>query len=78
MAERKKGWTIFNKPQQGMEGDVIITQEVFRWEAAGMKEGKVLGNLKATGIRPKFIEKIEAQGIFLPPTVFGLDPRFYQ
>lgn len=63
---------------QGMEGDVIITQEVFKWEGNGMKDGKVLGYLKATGIRPKFIEKIEAAGIFLAPNIFGLDPRFYQ
>jgi len=63
---------------QGMEGDVIISQEVFRWENAGVKDGKVLGALKATGIRPKFIERIEAAGIFLPPSIFGLDPRFYQ
>ncbi len=63
---------------QGMEGDVIITQEIFRWEGGGIKDGKVLGQLKATGIRPKFIEKIEAAGIYLPPSIFGLDPRFYQ
>jgi len=63
---------------QGMEGEVIVTQEVSRWEPAGIKDGKVLGNLKPTGIRPKFVEKIEAQGIFLPPTIFGMDPRFYQ
>lgn len=63
---------------QGMEGEVIITQEVFRWEGAGVKDGKVLGYLKSTGIRPKFIEKIEANGIFLPPSVFGVDPRFYK
>ncbi len=63
---------------QGMEGEVIITQEIFKWENAGMKDGKVMGYLKATGIRPKFIERIEALGIFLPPNIFGLDPRFYQ
>jgi pilus assembly protein CpaF len=63
---------------QGMEGEVIITQEVFRWEGAGVKDGKVMGYLKSTGIRPKFIERIEAAGIYLPPNVFGLDPRFYQ
>lgn len=63
---------------QGMEGDVIITQEIFKFEAAGVKDGKVLGGLKATGIRPKFIEKIEASGIFLSPAIFGLDARFYQ
>lgn len=63
---------------QGMEGDIILTQEVFRWEGGAMKDGKVLGQLKATGIRPKFIEKIEGHGIFLPPSIFGLDPRYYQ
>lgn len=63
---------------QGMEGDVIIMQEIFKFESAGVKEGKVLGQLKASGIRPKFTEKIEATGIFLPPNIFGLDPRFYQ
>lgn len=63
---------------QGMEGDVIITQEIFKWEHGGIKDGKIIGHLKATGIRPKFIEKIESHQIFLPPTIFGLDPRFYQ
>ena len=63
---------------QGMEGDVIISQEIFKWEGAGVKDGKILGTLKATGIRPKFIEKIEAHGIYLPPSIFGLDPRFYE
>lgn len=63
---------------QGMEGEVIITQEVFKWENTGMKDGKVTGYLKPTGIRPKFIERIEAAGMFLPPNIFGLDPRFYQ
>ncbi len=63
---------------QGMEGEVIISQEIFRWESGGVKDGKVLGQLRATGIRPKFIEKIESYGIFLPPNIFGLDPRFYQ
>lgn len=63
---------------QGMEGDVIVSQEVFKFEQSGQKDGKIIGKLKATGIRPKFAEKIEAAGIFLPPSVFGLDPRFYQ
>ncbi len=63
---------------QGMEGDVIVSQDIFKFEYAGQKDGKVVGRLKPTGIRPKFIEKIEASGIFLPPNIFGLDPRFYQ
>jgi pilus assembly protein CpaF len=62
---------------QGMEGEVIVTQEIFRFESSGMKDGHILGQLKATGIRPKFMEKVESVGLFLPPSIFGLDPRFY-
>jgi pilus assembly protein CpaF len=62
---------------QGMEGDMIVTQDVFKFEQTAIKDGKILGRLKATGIRPKFIEKLEASSIFLPPNIFGLDPRFY-
>ncbi len=63
---------------QGMEGDVIVSQEIFKFEQSAVKDGKIIGKLKATGIRPKFAEKIEGAGIFLPPSIFGLDPRFYQ
>ncbi|MBI4788166.1 MAG: CpaF family protein [Chloroflexi bacterium] len=63
---------------QGMEGDVIVTQEVFKFEHAGIQDGKVLGKLKATGVRPKFMEKIEAASIFLAPQIFGQDTRFFQ
>lgn len=62
---------------QGMEGDVIVTQEVFKFENAGIKDGQVLGKLKPTGIRPKFMEKIEAANIFLPPQIFGVDSRLF-
>jgi pilus assembly protein CpaF len=63
---------------QGMEGEVIVTQEVFKFENAGVKDGKILGKLKPTGIRPKFMEKIEAANIFLPPQIFGVDTRMFQ
>jgi len=63
---------------QGMEGDVIVTQDIFKFEHAGVKDGKVLGRLKPTGIRPKFMERLEASNIFLPPQIFGLDSRFFQ
>jgi pilus assembly protein CpaF len=63
---------------QGMESDVIVSQDIFKFEHAGVKDGHVAGKLKATGIRPKFMEKVEGSGIFLPPNIFGLDPRFYQ
>ena len=56
---------------QGMEGDVIVMQDVFVFEQTGLIEGKIQGRLKATGIRPKFVEKFEIMGINLPPGLFG-------
>ena len=56
---------------QGMEGDIIVMQDVFIFEQTGIVEGKIQGRLKPTGIRPKFVEKFEVMGIHLPPGVFG-------
>ena len=55
---------------QGMEGDVIVMQDVFVFEQTGVQEGRIQGRLKPTGIRPKFVEKFEIQGIHLPPGLF--------
>jgi pilus assembly protein CpaF len=56
---------------QGMEGDVIVMQDIFVFEQTGVEEGKIQGRLRPTGIRPKFVEKFDAAGIHLPPNVFG-------
>ncbi len=56
---------------QGMEGDVIVMQDVFVFEQTGVVEGKIQGRLKPTGIRPKFVEKFEVMGINLPAGLFG-------
>ena len=56
---------------QGMEGDVIVMQDIFVFEQTGVVEGKIQGKLRPTGIRPKFVEKFEVAGIHLPPNVFG-------
>jgi pilus assembly protein CpaF len=40
-----------------------------------MENGKVLGHMRPTGLRPKFMEKIEATGIHLPPSIFGVGTR---
>ena len=56
---------------QGMEGDVIVMQDIFVFEQTGVVEGKIQGKLRPTGIRPKFVEKFEAAGIHLTPNVFG-------
>jgi pilus assembly protein CpaF len=56
---------------QGMEGDVVVMQDVFRFEQAGQKDGRILGRLQPTGIRPKFADKFERAGIHLPGSIFG-------
>ncbi len=54
-----------------MEGDVITLQEIFTFEKRGIdKEGKVLGRFRATGIRPKFSEKMEMAGLEVPEELF--------
>jgi pilus assembly protein CpaF len=60
---------------QGMEGDVITMSDIFKFELAGYEEGKVIGSLRPTGLRPKSMEKIEAEGIQLPPSIFGVGGR---
>jgi len=61
---------------QGMEGDVIVMQDIFVFEQTGYEGGKVIGRLRPTGIRPKFMDKIEAAGIHLPPGIFGVGDRY--
>jgi pilus assembly protein CpaF len=56
---------------QGMEGDTIVMQDVFVFEQTGVIDGKIQGRLKPTGIRPKFVELFESQGIHLPNNIFG-------
>lgn len=57
---------------QGMEGDTIVQQEIFKLEILGKTtEGKVLCEHRATGVRPKFTSRLEAHGFKLPPSIFG-------
>jgi pilus assembly protein CpaF len=57
---------------QGMEGDVVTMQDIFVFEQKGVDpNGKILGRLKPTGIRPKFYEKFEISGIQLPSDLFA-------
>ncbi len=56
----------------GMEGNVITMQDIFVFEKEGINEqGVVLGRYKATGIRPKFTERLEQAGILLPAELFA-------
>jgi pilus assembly protein CpaF len=59
----------------GMEGDVITMTDIFIFEQTGFENGKVIGRLRPTGLRPKGMEKIEAAGIHLPPSIFGVGSR---
>jgi pilus assembly protein CpaF len=60
---------------QGMEGDVITMSEIFRFEQTNIENGKVIGRLRPTGLRPKFMWKIQEAGIMLPPSIFGIGSR---
>src|SRR5512133_307164 len=56
----------------GMEGDTIVLTDIFNFEQTGIStDGKVLGELKPTGIRPLFSPRLEAAGFKLGPEVFG-------
>jgi pilus assembly protein CpaF len=57
----------------GMEGDVVVLQDIFVFEQTGIDErGKIVGQLRPTGVRPKFIEKFESMNIYLPSHIFGI------
>ena len=60
---------------QGMEGEIITMSDIFVFERQGIENGKVIGRLIPTGLRPKFMDKLEAAGIRLPPSIFGLGVR---
>jgi pilus assembly protein CpaF len=59
----------------GMEGEVITMTDIFVFEHTGMENGKIVGRLRPTGLRPKFMDKIETAGINLPPSIFGIGER---
>jgi pilus assembly protein CpaF len=60
---------------QGMEGDTIVMQDIFRFVQTGVKNGRVEGYFTPTGVRPKFMDKIEAAGLAVPPSTFAPSPN---
>jgi pilus assembly protein CpaF len=55
----------------GMEGDVIIMQDIFRFKQLGIDQnGRAFGQFEATGVRPTFVPRLEAAGIKLPSNLF--------
>lgn len=56
---------------QHMEGDVITTQDLFRFEQTGMDEnGKLTGHFVSTGMQPGFMDKFQVNGVSLPDDFF--------
>jgi pilus assembly protein CpaF len=61
----------------GMEGDVVTMQEIFAYRQTGIDaEGKVIGHFQATGIRPKFTDKLRNYGVSLPDSLFDPANRY--
>lgn len=57
---------------QGMEGDTVVMQDIFALEQKGKgPDGKIIAELKPTGVRPRFSSRLEAHGFKLPPSMFG-------
>ena len=54
----------------GMEGEVITMQDLFVFERSGLREGRVAGRFRATGIRPKCSEHLASSGVQLPVGMF--------
>ena len=58
----------------GMEGDIIAMHEIFRFEQSGVdQDGRVLGHFCATGVRPRFTERLRMFGVAVPDSVFDPD-----
>jgi len=56
---------------QGMEGNIITLQDIFEYQQLGVDENnKAIGKFTATGIRPKFLEKLSAVGIHVNNEIF--------
>lgn len=61
----------------GMEGETISMQEIFRYKMTGRADdGSVAGHFEATGIRPKFMNELEARGLSLDSAVFRPDAQY--
>ncbi|KVS56843.1 CpaF family protein [Burkholderia cepacia] len=61
----------------GMEGDIINMQEIFTFKRSGVdRDGSVRGHFCATGVRPKFVERLQAFGINLPDSLYDPSQRY--
>ncbi len=61
---------------QGMEGNVVVLQDLFTFHQKGVGEGgKVLGSIQATGMVPKFLDRFTGAGVHLPTEIFKRTPE---
>ncbi len=61
----------------GMEGEIISMQEIFRFEQSGVDtDGKVQGRFSATGVRPRFADRLKMYGVPVPDNAFDPDRTF--
>jgi len=60
---------------QGMEGDTVVMQDIFGFQQTGIENGRILGRLTPTGIRPGFTKQLELAGVSLPASIFGYAGR---
>ena len=59
-----------------MEGDVMAMQDIFLFQKRGVREnGEVIGEFVATGIRPKFSDRLSVTGVQLPAAMFEIPRR---
>jgi pilus assembly protein CpaF len=56
----------------GIEDEEILTQDIFVFEQTGVIDGRIVGELKPTGIRPTFMDQFARNGVELPPGDFGI------
>lgn len=62
----------------GMEGETIVMQDIFLFEQTGLDDnGKIIGSLQPTGLRPRFNQRIEDAGIKLPASIFGMNQNLW-
>ncbi len=62
---------------QGMEGETILLQEVFKFRSKFASDGRQIGHMEATGLRPKFLDKLKEHGVEVPAKMFhrSMDSR---
>ena len=59
----------------GIEDEEILTQDIFVFDQTGVEDGRIIGELKSSGVRPTFMDQFARNGVALPPGDFGIPPE---